>query len=547
MFKNLVMHMSHPLRLVLTSCILVPLLAACGAAATAQEEPTPTPLPPAPAIERPTYVVERGVVENPLEIGGRVTPINLQQLSFRRSGVVERLSIERGTQVKAGDVLAELRQDDERDALRLAQDNLVQAQRDLDSAKKEQQSKIEQAELNLQDARDALQRVLPGGAEDPIRVAQEALEAAQRDAETQGAAGSEGKTNAEYTLVKLTEALSDTQRLVSDAFWAWDHAQRYGTDPKQPYTEEVGADGKVIRKPNYLTDEQKAAYEKAYIDAQRQLRDAERNLALGERDLDKQREAEIVGNEQSNEKVQEAQRVLDELVSGRGNKELIAAQRAVKEAQLALVEAQAATLNVATKAVENAQRELEKAQKKVDDGLIIASMDGEVITSSISEGDTVEADSPVFEIADTSQLEVGSELTGEQMRQLQEGQPVEITLLSRPDVVMPAVIRQMPAPYGSGGSGTVESRDRRTLFEISDLKGQELKSGQNVKIRIVLERKEDVLWLPPEAIRSFEGRRFVLIRTDKGETRQTVRVGIETEERVEVVEGVSEGDVIVGQ
>lgn len=527
---------------------LATLVSACGTTATAQnEEPTPTPLPPAPEIERPTFTVKRGVVENPLETGGRVSPVNFKAIGFARAGTVASVKVDRGQQVKTGDLIAELLQDEELEALATAEDTLTQAQRDLDSATRQREKNIEQAKLDLQEAQGNLARVLPGGADDPIRVAQKELEAAERAAKDQNATGSEGKTEAEYNLVKATEALSDSQKTASDAYWYNDHAQRYGTDPKQPYIEVTNADGKVVRKPNKLTDEQIAAYAKAYVDAQRALRDAERAIETAQRALDKARETEISGNGDANDKVAEAERKLNDLISGKGNKELESAQKAVKSARLALEEAEAETLNSATKTVETAQRALEKARKKVDDGRIVAPQDGEIISISIGEGDAVEASSFVVEIADTSKLEVGAELSGDQMRQLQEGQPAEISLLSRPDVIMPAFIRLMPEPYGSGSSGNVQSRDRRTLFEITDFKGQELKSGQNVKIRIVLERKENALWLPPDAVRSFEGRRFVVVRTPDGDRRQTVKVGIETEDKVEITDGVNEGDTIIGQ
>jgi RND family efflux transporter MFP subunit len=528
--------------------LLTGLLVACGAPASAQnEEATPTPLPPAPEIERPTYTVQRGVIEDPLEVTGRVSPVDLSQLAFRRTGTVEKVDVDRGQKVTAGQLLAELSQNDELNDLRDAEDGLVQAERDLQSAQKQQQSKIEQAKLDLQEAIDNMNRLLPGGADDPIRKAQDAVEEARREAEKTGVSGSEGKTQAEYELLKATEALSDTQKEVSDAYWQNDWAQKYGTDPKQPFIEETDADGKIIRKPKYLTEEEKVAYQKSYVDAQRRLREAERLLVQAQRTVEQKQKDEITGNGEANKKLAEAERVLNDLLSGKGNKDLIAAQKTVKQMQLALEEAQAETFNTAIKAVETAKRTLEKAQKKVDDGRIIAPKDGEVISLSISAGDTAEVNQFVIEIADTSKLEVGTELSNEQMRRLQEGQPAEITLLSRPDVIMPAIIRQMPAPHGSGGSGSVESKDRRTLFEIGDFKGQELKSGQNVKIRIVLERKDDALWLPPDAVRSFEGRRFVLVRTDKGEERRTVRIGIETEDKIEILEGVKEGDVIVGQ
>ena len=375
----------------------------------------------------------------------------------------------------------------------------------------------------------------------------DAVRARGAKVELHGESYSDSYEYAQKLVKKATEALSDTQKKVSDAFWNADWAKQYGTDPLQPYLEETDENGKVTRKPNRIDDAKVEEYQQAYVQAQRDLREAERAIVQAQRDLDKAREGEIVGNDVSNEKIVEAERRLNEMINGKGNAEVISAQKAVKAARLGLEEAEVETLNSLLKGVETAQRALEKAQKKVDDGQIVAPQDGEVISISIGQGDTAESGSFVIEIADTSRLEIGAELGGDQMRQLQEGQPAEVTLLSRPDVIMPAFIRQMPEPYGSGSSGTVQSRDRRTLFEITDFKNLELKSGQNVKIRIVLERKEDALWLPPDAVRSFEGRRFVVVRTPEGDRRQTVKVGIETEDKTEILEGVEAGDTIVGQ
>jgi multidrug efflux pump subunit AcrA (membrane-fusion protein) len=93
----------------------------------------------------------------------------------------------------------------------------------------------------------------------------------------------------------------------------------------------------------------------------------------------------------------------------------------------------------------------------------------------------------------------------------------------------------------------VQEQDRTTRIQVTDTKGQELAPGAVVKIRIVLERKQNVLWLPPDAVRAFEGRRFVVVREGERERRVTVKIGIETEDRVEILEGVKAGDVIVGQ
>jgi len=530
-------------------CILIllfSLLAACGAPSAAQvEQATPTPLPPDPALERPSYTVKLDAIDEVLTVNGRVTPVDLTRLSFKRDGRVNTVGFARGDTVKQGDLLAELQQEEQLNELREAKDSLVQAQRDLANAQTEQAKKVEQAQLGLNNAQEDLKRVLPGGEDDPIRAAQQVLEDAQREAKAAGDGGSETKTEAEYAVLKSAEALQDSQKAREKAFWNDNWAQKYGTDPVTPYTVDPETGKKM---PNKLTNEQKQAFADALIAADRALREAERAVEQAKRTADKAHEDEIVKNGQSGEKVQEAQRKLDSMITGKGNKDLIEAQRKIKDAQLALEEARAGSYNTEQKAVEDAQRRLDKAQKKVEDGRVIAPQNGELLAISISEGDTVTAFDSLIEIADPSQLEVASELSAEQMKQLAEGQPVEINTLSRPDVVMPAIIRLMPAPYGSGGSGAVQEQDRTTRFKILDLKGQEVEAGVTiVKIRIVLEHKDNVLWLPPEALRSFEGRRFVVVREGDRERRVTVKTGIETEDKIEILEGLKAGDLIVGQ
>jgi multidrug efflux pump subunit AcrA (membrane-fusion protein) len=533
-------------RLLALCLLLAQLLAACGAPAAAQrEDPTPTPLPPDPALERPTYTVERGVIDRILTVNGRVTPVDLTRLAFKREGRVSSVKFTRGDVVKQGDLLAELQQDEEIEALGEAQDTLAQSQRDLENAKKAQAKAIQQAELDLEQAQEDLALVLPGGENDPIRTAQKELETAQRAAKTSSDSGSEGKTGAEYSLTKAAEQLQDAQKARDKAFWENDWVEKYGTDPKQPFIVDPTTGKKI---PNKLSDDQKQAYADALVAADRTLRETERGVEQAQRALDKAREAEIVGNDEANDKVQEAQRKLDGLLSGKSNKDLLAAQRNVEAKRLALEEAQAGSFNTEIKAVENAQRALEKAQKKVEDGRIIAPQNGELLEVSVVEGDSATAFEPVIELADPSNLEVSAELGDEQMKQLTEGQTAEISLLSRPDVTLPAIIRQLPAPYGAGGSGLVQGQDRTTRFKLLDLKGQTIEAGTTiVKVKIVLEHKDGALWLPPEAVRSFEGRRFVVVRSGDRERRVTVKTGIETDERVEILEGVKQGDVVVGQ
>src|SRR6185369_1754313 len=67
-------------------------------------------------------------------------------------------------------------------------------------------------QLELDNAQEDLKRVLPGGEDDPIRAAQQALEDARREARDSGDSGSEAKTEAEYAVLKSAEALQDSRR-----------------------------------------------------------------------------------------------------------------------------------------------------------------------------------------------------------------------------------------------------------------------------------------------------------------------------------------------
>lgn len=524
-------------------------LSACGGStAVAQPEPpTPTPLPPAPQLERPTFTVQLGTIERLLDVTGTITPVDLTRIGFKREGRIERVLVARGDHVKKGDLLAELQQDDKIDELHDAEDQYVQAQRDLASAQKQQSAKVAQAQLQLVQAQEDLTRVQPGGPDDPIRKAQQdaqrALRDAQRDAEDQAEAGSLTKTEAEDGLTQASEKLQDAQKAYQKAYWDNDWVERHGTDPNQPNV--VGADGK--KRGNKLSDAQKQEYKDKLAQAERDMKDAEQGIEKAQAAIERANQQEARKNDAANEKLQDAQQAIDAVAAQGTSKELITAQRSLREAQLALSAAQQGSYNSEMKAIDSAKRAVEKARKAVDDGQITAPQDGEVLAVSIAEGDSAEAFTPVFEIADPSQLEVSLDLSGEQMRQLSEGQPAQVNLLARPDVPMPALIRLLPAPYGSGGSGAVAEQDKTTRVSVSDLKGQELIAGNKVKVQIVLERKENVLWLPPDAVRAFEGRRFVVVREGERERRQTVAVGIQTDDKLEITDGVKQGDIIVGQ
>ncbi|MCB0127998.1 MAG: efflux RND transporter periplasmic adaptor subunit [Caldilineaceae bacterium] len=203
-----------------------------------------------------------------------------------------------------------------------------------------------------------------------------------------------------------------------------------------------------------------------------------------------------------------------------------------------------------TNDVTRAEYDVTKLNAEIAEAQIIAPFDGQLLSLSLSPGQAVEAFRPVATVADINHLEVTADLLSNQMEDLAEEMPVSVVLVSRPGVELTGYIRQLPYPYGSGGSSTetIEDRDKSTRFTLeqsADEAGFDL--GDLVRVTVELERKDNILWVPPQAVRVFDGRRFAVVLDGEARRRVDVKVGIETPDRLEIEEGLEEGQVVEGQ
>lgn len=223
-------------------------------------------------------------------------------------------------------------------------------------------------------------------------------------------------------------------------------------------------------------------------------------------------------------------------------------ERQVQLAQLALEELNRGVDPLLKNDVQRAQLAVQKLEAAIADAQIIAPFDGQVLSISLSEGRPVEAFRPVVTVADPTQLEVSADLVSTQLQELAEGMPATVVLVSRPGKEIKGTIRRLPYPYGTGGSSQVEEEDKSTRIALEASAAESgFEMGDLARVTVLLERKENVLWLPPQAIRTFEGRKFVVIQDGEAQRRVDVKVGIEGEDRVEIQEGLTEGQIVIGQ
>ncbi|OQX95507.1 hypothetical protein B6I21_05010, partial [candidate division KSB1 bacterium 4572_119] len=84
----------------------------------------------------------------------------------------------------------------------------------------------------------------------------------------------------------------------------------------------------------------------------------------------------------------------------------------------------------------------------------------------------------------------------------------------------------------------------KILVEINN-KNEKLKPGMFANTHIVIGEKEKALVIPKEAILEDENLKIVFVKEALGFHRHIVKTGIISDEFIEIVSGLSEGDVVV--
>jgi len=191
---------------------------------------------------------------------------------------------------------------------------------------------------------------------------------------------------------------------------------------------------------------------------------------------------------------------------------------------------------------------IQRLKDQLTSGQLISPIDGNIVTMNLFEGKEVSAYVPLVVVADIANLEIGASLRDDQLTELEEGMTGVCTASSHPGEDIACVIRMLPYPYGSASKETTEEDEGLTRIEFVDSEARpDLEMSDLIQVVIEIDQSKDSLWLPLQAIRTFEGRKFVVIQDDEGQHRVDVKLGLQGDDRVEILEGVSEGQLVIGK
>ncbi|MFC1996445.1 efflux RND transporter periplasmic adaptor subunit [Chloroflexota bacterium] len=467
----------------------------CSSASSEEAEVTPTPIPTAVIPTKPTYSVERGEVIEEMQFTARVAPVVQEELFFRTNGRVRNVYNEEGDEVEAGQVIADLEflDDLERQlasdqlGLRRAEINVENAQLSLDLFIQSTPSSVNvlaEAEKNLADAEQSLSKAV------------RALGLTQLTA-------NQADIDAAYAQVVLTE---EALERASERFEPFSNKPENNLTRASLQADLSAAEQRydsAVRRYNAMTG---TASETEQGVAAADLAVAQARLA----------DAQV-----------EWERVQENPVPRGYDEEL-----ALKENELEL----------ARIAFEETKVNVSDVESAIADSQIVAPFDGVVTTLRLADGRSVEAFKVYSVVSDMTALELSASLTSEEMQYLEEGMSVTTNLSSRPGETYTGTIRYLP--YGVPADEAEDDNTTRITLE-SDAEELDLEKGDLMRVTVILEHKNDVLWLPPQAIRTFEGRRFVVVQADGYQQRVDVTIGIEGDDRTEIESGIEEGQIVV--
>jgi RND family efflux transporter MFP subunit len=236
---------------------------------------------------------------------------------------------------------------------------------------------------------------------------------------------------------------------------------------------------------------------------------------------------------------------LEQLQTGNtGNLTEAGARIALRQKQLdqTLAGPQKSQITSAQISLQQAEAQLRDAETALNRTTLMAPIDGVVISVDIEIGQPVITGKAVIQISKMNPLGLIAQVDEEDINQIKAGMPTYVELDALPNVRVPASVKQIEI-MGTDVNGVV-SYD--THFALDQVEPQ-VRVGMTGEAFVVLEVKQNVLSVPTNFLHiEADARVFVDVLDAKDQqTRVEVKLGLQGDDKSEVLSGVDEGDVLV--
>jgi RND family efflux transporter MFP subunit len=217
--------------------------------------------------------------------------------------------------------------------------------------------------------------------------------------------------------------------------------------------------------------------------------------------------------------------------------ERAATQQELKNVQNQLEEANI-QLEIAKAQLDQAEANYELLQLQLRQAVIEAPVAGVVMELNAVPGSQVGANAPLAAIAGIDPIEVVFFIPERDIGRVAVDQELTVYVDAFPDRAFPGAVARLGA--------AIEPRTR-TLQVRGRIpnEGLLLRPGMFAKVELVTARAEEVLTIPREALMTSTAGYYVFVAKEGAAHMQTIQIGLQGAERVQVLEGLQEGDAVI--
>ncbi len=190
-------------------------------------------------------------------------------------------------------------------------------------------------------------------------------------------------------------------------------------------------------------------------------------------------------------------------------------------------------------------KEAIRIEEKEEEGEIKSPITGMITKVNYQEGDTVNPAKSVITISDFGDMMIKTEISESLIQDIKIGQRVSITGEALRNISLYGVVTEISPT----AKQTLSLTYPETVIEVfikPEGDTSLIRPGISLELSIITENKENVLTIPYEAITQDENNYEVVYVVNDGKLfKRFIVTGIESDESVEVIEGIKENDQIV--
>ena len=525
--------------------------------------------------------VETGQVRKTVSSSGTIQPWNVVDIKARAGGELTLLAVDVGSEVKRGQILAKVDPLDVQLSLNTAQADEESARARKSQSEQSWQLQVKQSAIAVRDAEASLR-----SAEASLTASRARLATSRQQASAQP----------ELTRTAIASAEASYQQAVKQ------RKQLDSTTPQQLAAAKASSEQAAANLENARLnlDRQKSLVTKGFV-SQQAVDTAQANLEVAQAQFNSAKakldtvDAELAASIASaDERVNQSRAALESAKAGRID--IANRQNAVREAEAAVRQAEAQVMrsrvavdqaranrannvirkfdvNQAQSSIARAEASRINAQTTLDRTIIRAPADGIVLLKYVEQGTIISSSlgvaaqgTSIVQIGDIARMFVDVSVDETDIASIDVGQKVDVAIDAYPGVPFEGkVIRVDPQALVEQNVTTIHVR---VEIDNSTATFRLLKPGMNATCEFVIDDKADVVYVPLEAVREDDDGKYVEVATGgtpapkdptTGEEpepgtlvgvekkRVGVEIGLEGNERLEVLSGLKVGDSVITQ